>query len=57
MAFKVNLSYLLPIATIRLAFKLEKDFRNHKLNKIPIKTAKLNLMFGLLYVIACYLSN
>lgn len=56
MALKLNLIYLIPFATIRMAFDLEKDFRYNKLTKLPFKTAKLNLLFGLLYVVSCFLA-
>lgn len=48
--------YLLPILTIRLAFNLEKDFRYRKLDQLPNKTAELNLIFGIFYVVSCVLS-
>lgn len=55
MALKTNLVYLLPILTVRMAFALENDFRSRNLTRLPIKTAKLNLVFGLLYVVSCFL--
>lgn len=57
MAFKLNFIYLLPFSTIKIAIKLEEDFRNRNLNLLPIKTAKLNLVFGLLYVFACFFAK
>ena len=58
MAIKLNSDYyLLPILTIKMAFDLEKDFRFKQLAKLPNKTAKLNLVFGLLYVLACFLAK
>jgi 1,4-dihydroxy-2-naphthoate octaprenyltransferase len=57
MGLRFNLNYLLPICTIKMAFNLEKDFRYNKLSNLPNKTAKLNLVFGLLYVLACVLSR
>ena len=56
MGLKYSLFYLLPILTIKIAFNLEKDFRYHNLNSLPLKTAQLNLIFGLLYVFSCLLS-
>ena len=44
--------FLLPILTIRVALSLEKDFRFKKLTMIAQDTAKLNLVFGLLYILA-----
>jgi len=57
MAIRISGWYLLPFVTIKMAFNLEKDFRYKKLNLLPNKTAKLNLMFGLLYVLACILAK
>lgn len=57
MAIKYNVNYLLPILTIKMAFSLEKDFRYRKLEHLPVKTAKLNLLLGLLYVFSCLLSK
>lgn len=57
MAIKYNLAYLLPILTIKMAFNLEKDFRYHKLEHLPVRTAKQNLLFGLLYVFSCLLAK
>ncbi|XP_058970507.1 ubiA prenyltransferase domain-containing protein 1-like [Pocillopora verrucosa] len=51
----VNLSvrFLLPLITLRMAFKLERSFREGKLILLPQQTAKLNLIFGLLYTLSC----
>ena len=51
----VNLSvrFLLPLITLRMAFKLERSFREGKLILLPQQPAKLNLMFGLLYTLSC----
>lgn len=57
MAIKLSSWYLLPIITIPIAFKLEKEFRFNQLLDLPINTAKLNLTFGLLYVVACLVAN
>jgi 1,4-dihydroxy-2-naphthoate octaprenyltransferase len=56
-ALKSSYYFFIPLLTIQMAFSLEKDFRYHKLNLLPIKTAKLNLIFGLLYIVACFLSK
>jgi hypothetical protein len=37
------------------AFKIEKQFRSDDIQGVPKKTAKLNLFFGVLYVLACSL--
>lgn len=57
MAIKLSFWYFMPIITIPMAFNLEREFRCNKLAELPINTAKLNLIFGLLYVLACVLSN
>ena len=57
MAIKLSIWYLLPIVTIPIAFNLEKEFRFNQLLDLPINTAKLNLIFGLLYVLACLFAN
>ena len=44
--------FLLPISTIKIALSLEKDFRFKRLTLIAQNTAKLNLLFGLLYIIS-----
>lgn len=42
----------LPVVTVIYALKCEKLFRLDKLEKLPQQVAKLNLIFGLLYVFA-----
>lgn len=46
-------SLLLPLLSLPMAFPLEKMFRQRKLYKLPQKTAKLNLLFGILYILGC----
>ncbi|KAJ9575049.1 hypothetical protein L9F63_007784, partial [Diploptera punctata] len=42
--------FLLPLVTLPEAFRIEKEFRSHEtIQKVPKKTAKLNLFFGFLY--------
>lgn len=48
---------LLPLITLPAAFDLEKQFRRDCLAELPNKTAKLNLYFGLFYVISCMICN
>ena len=57
--FVVNFSFrfLLPVLTLGIAFGLEKEFRVGNLFLLPKKTAKLNLMFGLLYVVSIAISE
>lgn len=57
MAVRISPYYLLSFITIKMAFNLERDFRYQKLKELPVKTAKLNLVFGLLYVLACILAK
>lgn len=48
---------LLPAASVLFAFQLERNFRRGNLRTIPQEMAKLNLIMGVLYVIAVYLSS
>lgn len=47
--------FMLPLITLPNAFKIEKQFRSSDMHGVPKKTAKLNLFFGILYVLACSL--
>lgn len=49
--------FILPLITLPKAFQLEREFRAGNLQNIPRNTARLNLYFGLFYVIACCLTN
>lgn len=49
--------FFLPLITLPDAFKLRKMFRDRTLQKVPKETAKLNLYFGLFYVIACIIAD
>lgn len=48
----ISVRYWLPLLSIGFAFNLEKEFRDGKLFLLPKRTAKLNLYFGLLYLIS-----
>ncbi|CAI9730831.1 prenyltransferase domain-containing 1-like [Octopus vulgaris] len=48
--------YFLPLLTVFESFKLERYFRYRHLEQLPRKVARLNFIFGLLYVIACILA-
>lgn len=49
---RLSLWFLLPLVTLPAAFDIEKQFRNPEtIQKVPQKTAKLNLFFGVLYVL------
>lgn len=57
--FVVNFSvrFALPLLTLGMALELEKEFRVGHLLLLPKKTAKLNLIFGLLYICSCAISE
>ena len=48
---------LLPVFSVFLAFSLEKEFRRKELKTMPQKVAKLNLLIGLLFTVACLMSD
>ncbi|CAH1109975.1 unnamed protein product [Psylliodes chrysocephalus] len=52
-SLKYSKWFMLPLITLPEAFKIEKQFRSKDIHSVPKKTAKLNLFFGILYVIAC----
>jgi 1,4-dihydroxy-2-naphthoate octaprenyltransferase len=54
LAFQKSIWFLVPMITLPMAFNLEKLFRFNVLQHLPQKTASLNLIFGLLYVLACF---
>lgn len=54
-SFRFSKWFMLPLITLPSAFKIEKQFRSNDMHAIPKKTAKLNLFFGVLYVMACSL--
>lgn len=55
-ALRHSFLFLLPLITLPEAFRIEKYFRcQDSIQMVPRKTAKLNLYFGLLYVLACSL--
>ncbi|XP_070206985.1 ubiA prenyltransferase domain-containing protein 1-like [Littorina saxatilis] len=47
----------LPVLSICVAFRLEKEFRRKELKSMPQKVAKLNLLMGCLYTVACVVSD
>lgn len=50
--------FLLPLITLPEAFRIEKQFRcPETIRTVPRQTAKLNLFFGFLYVLACSLTS
>lgn len=57
-AMRYSLWFLLPLITLPSAFRLEKQSRQaDAMNKVPKLTAKLNLYFGFLYVLAVSLTD
>ncbi|XP_056635620.1 ubiA prenyltransferase domain-containing protein 1 homolog [Diorhabda carinulata] len=52
-SLKYSKWFMLPLVTLPNAFKIEKQFRSKDIHSVPRKTAKLNLFFGILYVVAC----
>lgn len=48
---------MLPLMTLPTAFNLEREFRKGTSTKIPKSMAKLNLYFGLFFVLSCALSD
>ncbi|XP_023019457.1 ubiA prenyltransferase domain-containing heix [Leptinotarsa decemlineata] len=54
-SLKYSKWFMLPLVTLPGAFKIEKQFRTKDIHTVPKKTAKLNLFFGVLYVLACSL--
>ncbi|KAF7993675.1 hypothetical protein HCN44_010270 [Aphidius gifuensis] len=56
LAFRYSLWFLLPLVTLKKAFKIEKQFRNpNEIQSVPKQTARLNMFLGILYVISCLL--
>ncbi|NWS53784.1 UBIA1 protein, partial [Chunga burmeisteri] len=56
LATRYTISMALPLLTIPMAFSLERQFRSQSFNKIPQRTAKLNLLLGLFYVFGIMLA-
>lgn len=56
LATHCSISLALPLLTIPVAFSLERQFRSQAFNKLPQRTAKLNLLLGLFYVFGIILA-
>lgn len=56
LATHCSISLALPLLTIPMAFSLERQFRGQAFNKLPQRTAKLNLLLGLFYVFGIILA-
>lgn len=54
-SMKYSKWFMLPLITLPGAFRIEKQFRSNDIQSVPKKTAKLNLFFGILYVLSCSL--
>lgn len=54
-SMKYSKWFVLPLVTLPAAFRIERQFRSTDIQSVPKKTAKLNLFFGILYVLACSL--
>lgn len=48
---------LLPLITLPSAFNLERQFRDGRLANLPRHTARLNIYFGLFYILAVVLAD
>ena len=57
MAIFLSPYYALPILTIFSALGLQKQYRQQNLKILPVATARLNLILGILYVISCFLTG
>lgn len=58
LALRSSIWFLLPLITLPAAFRIEKQFRTSaSIQTVPKETAKLNLYFGALYVLAIALTN
>jgi len=58
LGMRQTLCFLLPLVTLPTAFRIEKQFRNpDQIQQVPRQTAKLNLFFGFLYVLAVSLAD
>lgn len=57
MGLHCSFFFLIPLVTIPQAFRLEKEFRSQDLSQLPRRTARLNLYFGIFYLMACCLTE
>lgn len=58
LATRYSFWFLLPLITLPSAFRIEKQFRClETIQNVPQQTAKLNLFFGFLYVLALSLAD
>lgn len=52
LAVNFNVAFLLPLVTLRVAFDLDRRFRERNFHLLSQMTAKLNLYLGFLYVLS-----
>ncbi|KAK7582120.1 hypothetical protein V9T40_013565 [Parthenolecanium corni] len=53
-----SITFLVPLLTLKSAFSIEKQLRlSGTRQNVPRETAKLNLFFGFLYIVALLLTN
>lgn len=58
LAMRYSVWFLLPLITLPSAFQIEKQFRcPDTIQRVPRETAKLNLCFGFLYVLALSMTD
>ena len=53
MAIVNSFYFLLPLITLPEALRLKKDCNEGRLETIPQRTAQMNLVFGVLFVLSC----
>jgi 1,4-dihydroxy-2-naphthoate octaprenyltransferase len=56
LAVNYNIAFLLPLVTLRVAFDLDRRFRERNYESLPQGTAELNLYFGLIYIVSVLLA-
>ncbi|XP_014668861.1 PREDICTED: ubiA prenyltransferase domain-containing protein 1-like [Priapulus caudatus] len=47
---------LLPLLTLPVAFRMERQYRGRDLRRLPTRLAKMNLAFGMLYSVGCLMT-
>ena len=56
LAVNLNVAFLLPLVTLKVAFDLDRRFRERNFHLLSQRTAKLNLYLGFLYVLSIILA-
>ena len=52
LAVNSSFAFLLPLVTLRVAFDLDRQFRERNFEMLPRRTANLNLYLGLMYLLS-----